>query len=87
MKLTRRDFTAGLAVGITAPYAIGSARVVLGHVAPKPWDASGAAKGLAGKTINADTAEAALAGRLWNIDLGPGEFFASGGEELRDVVD
>jgi branched-chain amino acid transport system substrate-binding protein len=26
MKLTRRDFTAGLAVGITAPYIIGSAR-------------------------------------------------------------
>jgi len=39
--------------------AIGSARVVLGHVAPKPWDASGAAKSLAGKTISADTAEAA----------------------------
>jgi xanthine dehydrogenase YagS FAD-binding subunit len=39
--------------------AIGSARVVLGHVAPKPWDAAGAAKALAGKTITADTAEAA----------------------------
>jgi branched-chain amino acid transport system substrate-binding protein len=26
MKLTRRDFTAGLAVGITAPYVIGSAQ-------------------------------------------------------------
>jgi branched-chain amino acid transport system substrate-binding protein len=26
MKLTRRDFTAGLAVGITAPYVIGGAR-------------------------------------------------------------
>src|SRR3979411_979108 len=26
MKLTRRDFAAGLAVGITAPYIIGSAR-------------------------------------------------------------
>src|ERR1700694_2158400 len=26
MKLTRRDFAAGLAVGITAPYVIGSAR-------------------------------------------------------------
>src|SRR6201746_1744263 len=26
MKVTRRDFTAGLAVGITAPYVIGSAR-------------------------------------------------------------
>ncbi|MEA2649686.1 MAG: hypothetical protein QOG61_2121, partial [Candidatus Binataceae bacterium] len=26
MKLTRRDFAAGLAVGITAPYVIGTAR-------------------------------------------------------------
>src|SRR4051812_17536546 len=26
MKLTRRDFTAGLAVGISAPYVMGSAR-------------------------------------------------------------
>ena len=26
MKLTRRDFAAGLAVGITAPYVISSAR-------------------------------------------------------------
>jgi branched-chain amino acid transport system substrate-binding protein len=26
MELTRRDFTAGLAFGITAPYVIGSAR-------------------------------------------------------------
>ena len=26
MKITRRDFTAGLAAGITAPYIIGSAR-------------------------------------------------------------
>src|ERR1700709_2209303 len=26
MKLTRRDFTTGLAVGITAPYILGSAR-------------------------------------------------------------
>src|SRR6202007_919469 len=26
MKLTRRDFTAGLAVGLTAPYVIGGAR-------------------------------------------------------------
>lgn len=36
-----------------------SARVVLGHVAPVPWDASGAGKALAGKTITAATAEAA----------------------------
>ena len=26
MRLTRRDFAAGLAVGITAPYVMGSAR-------------------------------------------------------------
>ncbi|HTP34963.1 MAG TPA: xanthine dehydrogenase family protein subunit M [Candidatus Acidoferrales bacterium] len=39
--------------------AVGSAKVVLGHVAPKPWDSSDAAKALAGKTITADTAEAA----------------------------
>jgi branched-chain amino acid transport system substrate-binding protein len=39
MKLTRRDFTAGLAAGITAPYVIGSARaqgatIKLGMCAP-----------------------------------------------------
>src|SRR3954449_4908219 len=39
--------------------AVGSAKVVLGHVAAKPWDASGAAKALAGKTITNETAEAA----------------------------
>ena len=39
--------------------AVGSTRIELGHVGPKPWDASGAAKGLAGKAITADTAEAA----------------------------
>jgi xanthine dehydrogenase YagS FAD-binding subunit len=33
-----------------------SARVVLGHVAPKPWPAEDAAKSLEGKTINEDTA-------------------------------
>ena len=36
-----------------------SARVVLGHVAPIPWEAAGAGKALAGKTITAATAEAA----------------------------
>jgi len=39
--------------------AIGSAKVVLGHVAPKPWDSAEAAKALAGKSITNDTAEAA----------------------------
>jgi len=39
--------------------AVGSAKVVLGHVAAKPWDAAGAAKALAGKSITNDTAEAA----------------------------
>src|SRR6201994_1282813 len=41
MKLTRRDFTAGLAVGISAPYVIGSARaqgatIKIGRCAPVP---------------------------------------------------
>lgn len=39
--------------------AIASAKVVLGHVAPKPWDSADAAKALAGKAITADSAEAA----------------------------
>jgi xanthine dehydrogenase YagS FAD-binding subunit len=38
---------------------VASARIVLGHVAPKPWDAAAAAKTLVGKTITAETAEAA----------------------------
>jgi xanthine dehydrogenase YagS FAD-binding subunit len=38
---------------------VGSARVVLGHVAPVPWEATAAAKALAGKTITEATAEAA----------------------------
>lgn len=33
-----------------------SARIVLGHVAPKPWPAEEAAKSLEGKTVNEDTA-------------------------------
>ncbi len=33
-----------------------SARIVLGHVAPKPWPADDAAKWLEGKTINEETA-------------------------------
>jgi xanthine dehydrogenase YagS FAD-binding subunit len=36
-----------------------SAKVVLGHVAPTPWEATGAEAALKGKTITADTAEAA----------------------------
>jgi xanthine dehydrogenase YagS FAD-binding subunit len=36
-----------------------SAKVVLGHVAPKPWDSDAAAKSLAGKAVSTATAEAA----------------------------
>jgi xanthine dehydrogenase YagS FAD-binding subunit len=39
--------------------AVASAKVVLGHVAPKPWDSADAAKALAGKAITSDSAEAA----------------------------
>ncbi len=39
--------------------AVASARIVLGHVGPTPFDAAEAAKGLAGKTITAESAEAA----------------------------
>jgi len=38
---------------------VASAKVVLGHVAAKPYEAAAAEKLLAGKTINAETAEAA----------------------------
>jgi len=38
---------------------VASAKVVLGHVSPKPYEAAAAEKLLAGKTINAETAEAA----------------------------
>lgn len=38
---------------------VASAKVVLGHVAPKPWDSADAAKALAGKAVTAATAEAA----------------------------
>ena len=45
---------------------VGSARVVLGHVAPTPWNSAEAAQALAGKAISESTAkaaaEAALAG-------------------------
>jgi xanthine dehydrogenase YagS FAD-binding subunit len=38
---------------------VGSARIVLGHVAPTPWEAKAAGEWLAGKTITPETAEAA----------------------------
>jgi xanthine dehydrogenase YagS FAD-binding subunit len=37
------------------------ASIVLGHVAPVPWDAKSAAQGLQGKTLNEETA--AIAGK------------------------
>ncbi len=39
--------------------AVGSAKVVMGHVAPKPWESAEAASAIAGKAVTADTAEAA----------------------------
>jgi xanthine dehydrogenase YagS FAD-binding subunit len=39
--------------------AVGSARIVLGHVAPTPWEATAAGEWLAGKTITVETAEGA----------------------------
>src|ERR1700733_13231736 len=49
MKVTRRDFTAGLAVGITAPYVIGSAKapaatIKIGMSAPTTGPAAEAGK-------------------------------------------
>jgi xanthine dehydrogenase YagS FAD-binding subunit len=38
---------------------VSSARIVLGHVAPTPWVATDAAKGLAGKSLTTDVAEEA----------------------------
>jgi xanthine dehydrogenase YagS FAD-binding subunit len=38
---------------------VASAKIVLGHVGPKPVDSADAAKAIAGKAITADTAEAA----------------------------
>ena len=38
---------------------VSAARIVLGHVAPTPWEAAAAGKALVGKTITAATAEAA----------------------------
>ena len=39
--------------------AVASAKVVLGHVAPIPWEATAAEKALVGKTLSTATAEAA----------------------------
>jgi xanthine dehydrogenase YagS FAD-binding subunit len=39
--------------------AVASAKIVLGHVAPTPWDAKDAAQALAGKTVTPESAEAA----------------------------
>ncbi len=39
--------------------AVSSARIVLGHVAPTPWEATAAGVWLAGKTITVENAEAA----------------------------
>ena len=38
---------------------VSAAKVVLGHVAPTPWEAPGAEQALVGKTVTAETAEAA----------------------------
>jgi xanthine dehydrogenase YagS FAD-binding subunit len=38
---------------------VSAAKVVLGHVAPTPWEAPGAAQALVGRTVTAETAEAA----------------------------
>jgi len=38
---------------------VGSAKIVLGHVAPTPWEATAASALLAGKTLTAESAEAA----------------------------
>jgi xanthine dehydrogenase YagS FAD-binding subunit len=49
--------------------AVGSARIVMGHVAPTPWPAPAAEKFLAGKRITADVAE--QAGKLAVADAKP----------------
>jgi xanthine dehydrogenase YagS FAD-binding subunit len=49
---------ASVAIHMKGP-VVGSARIVLGHVAPTPWDATAAGVWLAGKTITVETAEAA----------------------------
>jgi len=49
---------AAVAIRMKGP-VVSSARIVLGHVAPTPWEATAAGEWLAGKTITAETAEAA----------------------------
>ena len=50
--------TASVALSMNGNTVV-SAKVVLGHVAPTPWESPAAGKLLAGKTITAATAEAA----------------------------
>ncbi len=38
---------------------VAAARIVMGHVAPTPWESPAAAKALVGKPVNQETAEAA----------------------------
>jgi len=49
---------ASVAIHMKGP-VVGSARIVLGHVAPTPWEATAAGEWLAGKAITVETAEAA----------------------------
>jgi xanthine dehydrogenase YagS FAD-binding subunit len=49
---------ASVAIKMKGP-VVGSARIVLGHVAPTPWEATAAGEWLAGKNITVETAEAA----------------------------
>ena len=77
---------------------VASAKIVLGHVAPKPWDSADAAKALAGKAITAETAEAAgkaavagakpLSQNAYKVHPGPrgGETRAAGGRETEGIT-
>jgi xanthine dehydrogenase YagS FAD-binding subunit len=38
---------------------VAAARIVMGHVAPTPWESPAAAKALVGKSVTEETAEAA----------------------------
>jgi xanthine dehydrogenase YagS FAD-binding subunit len=49
---------ASVALGMRGS-TVASAKIVLGHVAPTPWESPDAEKALIGKTITAETAEAA----------------------------
>jgi xanthine dehydrogenase YagS FAD-binding subunit len=50
--------TASVALAMNGT-TVRSAKIVLGHVAPVPWDSAAAARALAGKEVTAATAEAA----------------------------